>query len=87
MSEDLLKKLPYSDNTFDIIICVDVLEHVANLQQLFQIYRVLKPHGLFFFDTINRNFKSKLVMIWLLENLLRDSCVFMIGKNSSSQKK
>ncbi len=71
--QGVAEKLPYSDNTFDIVICVDVLEHVANLQTaISEIYRVLKPHGLFFFDTINRNLKSKLVMIWLLENLLRE---------------
>jgi 2-polyprenyl-6-hydroxyphenyl methylase/3-demethylubiquinone-9 3-methyltransferase len=67
------ESLPYGDNTFDVVICVDVLEHVADLSQtLSEIYRVLKPNGLFFFDTINRNLKSRLVMIWLLENLLRE---------------
>jgi 2-polyprenyl-6-hydroxyphenyl methylase/3-demethylubiquinone-9 3-methyltransferase len=67
------EKLPYNDNTFDIVICVDVLEHVENLQiAISEIYRVLKPHGLFFFDTINRSLKSKLVMIWLLENVLKE---------------
>jgi len=67
------ENLPYSDNTFDIVICVDVLEHVADRHlAISEIYRVLKPSGLFFFDTINRNFKSKLVMIWLLENILQE---------------
>jgi 2-polyprenyl-6-hydroxyphenyl methylase / 3-demethylubiquinone-9 3-methyltransferase len=32
--------------------------------------RVLNKNGLFFFDTININFKSKLIMIWLLEDIL-----------------
>lgn len=67
------ENLPYSDSTFDVVICVDVLEHVADLQKaISEIYRVLKPQGLLFFDTINRNLKSKLVMIWLLENVLRE---------------
>ena len=67
------ESLPYGDNTFDVVICVDVLEHVADLSQtVSEIYRVLKPNGLFFFDTINRNLKSRLVMIWLLENILRE---------------
>jgi 2-polyprenyl-6-hydroxyphenyl methylase/3-demethylubiquinone-9 3-methyltransferase len=66
------EKLPYWDNTFDIVVCVDVLEHVADFQKtISEIYRVLKPKGLFLFDTINRTFYSKLVMIWLLERLLR----------------
>ena len=64
------EKIPYSDRTFDVVVCVDVLEHVENVKQVIsEVYRVLKPNGLFFFDTINRNFKSKLVMIWLLENI------------------
>lgn len=67
------ENMPYMNNTFDIVICVDVLEHVADLKKtISEIYRILKPQGLFFFDTINRNLKSKLVMIWLLENVLRE---------------
>ena len=65
--------LPDLDNTYDAVICVDVLEHVADWQKtISEIYRVLKPGGFFGFDTINRTFKSKLIMIWLLENLLRE---------------
>ena len=67
------ENIPYYDNTFDVVICVDVLEHVADLHKtILEIYRVLKPQGFFFFDTINRNFRSRLVMIWLLEYLLRE---------------
>ena len=67
------ENLPYCDNTFEVVICVDVLEHVADLNKtISEIYRVLKPNGLFFFDTINRNFKSKIIMIWLLENLVKE---------------
>ena len=65
--------LPYGDHTFDVVVCVDVLEHVANLNQtIAEIYRVLKPGGTFCFDTINRTLKSKLIMIWMLENILRE---------------
>ncbi len=67
------ENIPSYDNTFDVVICVDVLEHVADLHKtILEIYRVLKPQGFFFFDTINRNFRSRLVMIWLLEYLLRE---------------
>lgn len=67
------ESLPYRDATFDSVICVDVLEHVNDLQQtLLEIQRVLKPGGIFFFDTINRTLKSKLIMIWLLENVLSE---------------
>jgi 2-polyprenyl-6-hydroxyphenyl methylase/3-demethylubiquinone-9 3-methyltransferase len=36
-----------------------------------EIGRVLKPGGYFCFDTINRTMRSRLIMIWLLETLLR----------------
>lgn len=66
------ESLPYADHTFDVVTCVDVLEHVKDLQQtLSEIYRVLKPGGVFCFDTINRTLKARLIMIELLENGLR----------------
>jgi 2-polyprenyl-6-hydroxyphenyl methylase/3-demethylubiquinone-9 3-methyltransferase len=65
------EEMPFGDRTFDVVVCVDVLEHVADLEQVIgEISRVLKPGGWFFFDTINRNLKSRMVMIWLMENLL-----------------
>ncbi|MBH8556129.1 3-demethylubiquinone-9 3-O-methyltransferase [Nostocaceae cyanobacterium CENA357] len=67
------ENLPFDSNSFDIITCVDVLEHVADLRQVIsEIHRVLKPNGLFLFDTINRNFKSKAIMIWLLEYITKE---------------
>lgn len=67
------ESLPYLDKTFDVVLCVDVLEHVADLKQtIAEIHRVLKPGGIFFFDTINRTFKSQLIMIWLLEDILQE---------------
>ena len=67
------ESLPYANDTFDVVVCVDVLEHINNLNKtISEIYRVLKPHGIFFFDTINRNLKSRLIMIWLLEDILKE---------------
>jgi len=67
------ERLPFGDRTFDLVLCVDVLEHVDSPSQtLVEISRVLKPGGLFCFDTINRTWQSRLVMIWLLEDLLRE---------------
>ena len=65
--------LPFEDKTFDAVICVDVLEHVHNLQAaIAEIYRVSKPGALFLFDTINRTIKSKMIMIWMLENIAKE---------------
>ena len=56
--------LPYRDNSFDIVFCCDVLEHVRNLPKVIsEISRVLKPGGVFCYDTLNRTFMSKLVAI------------------------
>lgn len=56
--------LPYADNAFDAVFCCDVLEHVRDLPKVIsEISRVLKPGGIFVFDTLNRTFLSKLVAI------------------------
>ncbi|MGK7654688.1 bifunctional 2-polyprenyl-6-hydroxyphenol methylase/3-demethylubiquinol 3-O-methyltransferase UbiG [Roseovarius sp. B08] len=63
--------LPYGEARFDAVVCVDVLEHVSDLQQvLHEVARVLKPGGLFLYDTINRNFVSRLATITLAEDIL-----------------
>ncbi|MFQ6551549.1 bifunctional 2-polyprenyl-6-hydroxyphenol methylase/3-demethylubiquinol 3-O-methyltransferase UbiG [Aestuariibius insulae] len=64
--------LPYDDAIFDAVACVDVLEHVSDLHQvLAEVHRVLKPGGLFFYDTINRNPLSRLAVITVAEDILR----------------
>ena len=64
--------LPYDDNVFDVIVCVDVLEHVQDLTKVIhEIERVLKAGGSFFFDTINRNPLASFVTITVAEDLLK----------------
>lgn len=42
---DILK-LPFGDNTFDVIICNHVLEHIADDRKaMSELYRVMKPKG------------------------------------------
>lgn len=63
--------LPYDDAAFDAVVCVDVLEHVSDLEQVLQeVARVLKPGGPFLFDTINRNLISRLATITVAEDIL-----------------
>ena len=65
------EQLPFATASFDVVVCVDVLEHVQSVPQtLSEIRRVLKPGGTFLFDTINRNWASKLIMVGLLEHAL-----------------
>lgn len=64
--------LPHPDATFDIVVCVDVLEHVSDLEQvLTETRRVLKPGGLFFYDTINRTAVARFATITVAEDILR----------------
>jgi 2-polyprenyl-6-hydroxyphenyl methylase/3-demethylubiquinone-9 3-methyltransferase len=64
--------LPYDDSSFDAVVCVDVLEHVADLNMvLSEVARTLRPGGLFLFDTINRNPLAQLATITIAEDILR----------------
>ncbi len=63
--------LPYGDGVFDIVVCVDVLEHVADLALvLSETARVLRPGGMFLFDTINRNPLAAFATITMAEDVL-----------------
>ena len=53
-------KFPFLDNTFDVVMSLAVIEHIANLDNyLFETYRVLKPGGIFYLSTPNFNFSYK----------------------------
>jgi 2-polyprenyl-6-hydroxyphenyl methylase / 3-demethylubiquinone-9 3-methyltransferase len=61
--------LPAADASADVVYCVDVLEHVTDLDAVIsETARVLKPGGLYLFDTINRTRLSKLAVIKLSQD-------------------
>jgi 2-polyprenyl-6-hydroxyphenyl methylase/3-demethylubiquinone-9 3-methyltransferase len=61
-------RLQYDENSFDVVSCCDVLEHIVQWKQvLSEVRRILKKGGLFFFDTINRTYKSKATFIFGLQ--------------------
>lgn len=60
--------IPLAGGAFDLVTCCDVLEHVVDANRVIaEIARVLRPGGVFFFDTINRTWLSRLVVIGALQ--------------------
>jgi 2-polyprenyl-6-hydroxyphenyl methylase/3-demethylubiquinone-9 3-methyltransferase len=66
------EELPVEDASFDIVYCCDVLEHVTSVPTVVaEIARVLRPGGVFFYDTVNRTFASKLAIIKIPQDWLK----------------
>jgi len=64
--------LALADGSIDAVVCVDVLEHVPSVARvLAECARVLKPGGWLLFDTINRTWLARVVVVWLLERVVR----------------
>jgi 2-polyprenyl-6-hydroxyphenyl methylase / 3-demethylubiquinone-9 3-methyltransferase len=60
------ERLPAGDACADVVYCLDVLEHVTDPGEVIrETARVLRPGGLFLFDTINRTWLSRMAVIWL----------------------
>jgi 2-polyprenyl-6-hydroxyphenyl methylase/3-demethylubiquinone-9 3-methyltransferase len=53
------ESIPFNADSFDVVVCCDVLEHVDDLEKTIrEVARVLKPGGMFCYDTINRTKES-----------------------------
>ena len=63
---------PFPEAQFDVVAAADSLEHVDDLARtLDECVRVLRPGGLFVFNTINRTWMARAIMIWGAQMLLR----------------
>src|SRR4051794_4000765 len=63
------ESLPFADASFSVVYCCDVLEHVDDVDRtIAEIARVLEPGGIFMYDTINRTFRSWLLVIKLMQD-------------------
>ena len=61
-------KLPYHDESQDVVCAMDFLEHVERPADVVkECSRVLKKGGIFFYHTFNRNFLSWLIVIKFME--------------------
>jgi 2-polyprenyl-6-hydroxyphenyl methylase / 3-demethylubiquinone-9 3-methyltransferase len=57
-------KLPFENESFEVVYCCDVLEHIQNWDAVIgEVARVLKRSGVYLYDTINLTTVSKLTMI------------------------
>ncbi len=73
--------LPFPEESFDVVIAMDLLEHVENPQHVVEeASRVLKKGGLFFFHTFNRNFLSYALIIkgvdWFVPNAPKNMHIY-----------
>lgn len=60
--------LPFGDGSFAFVCCCDVLEHVDDPERVVgEVSRVLAPGGVFFYDTINRTFASRIASIKVMQ--------------------
>lgn len=61
-------QIPFPGNTFDVVCAMDVLEHLERPEEVIaECSRVLRPKGLFFFHTFNRNLLSWFLVIKCVE--------------------
>lgn len=60
------------ENKFDIITCMEMLEHVPEPSSVIQACRaLLKPNGILFLSTINRTFKAWALVVLGAEYVLK----------------
>ncbi len=62
----------YPKNLYDIVLCLEVVEHVANQQEFIQnLLKLIKPNGILILSTINRTIKSYAQAIITAEYILK----------------
>ncbi len=67
-------RLPFANGVFDVVCSMDFLEHVEDpAAAIREVGRVLRPGGLFFFHTFNRNPLAWLIIIKGLEWFVRNT--------------
>ena len=60
------------ENSFDVIVCMEMLEHVPDPQSIVDACaKILKPGGWLFLSTINRSSKAMMLGIFVAEHVMR----------------
>jgi ubiquinone/menaquinone biosynthesis C-methylase UbiE len=76
--------LPFVDGSFDVVTANMVLEHTDNPTALLsEVWRILRPKGVFVFHTPNRNYPQSVLARWLPERI-KAGLVALVTKRSES---
>ena len=80
---DIETKTLQQPNHYDVLTCMEMLEHVPNPELIIaNCAKLLKPGGVAFFSTLNRNLKSYLLGVIAAEYVLK-----LIPKGTHEYKK
>ncbi|MBN6710018.1 bifunctional 2-polyprenyl-6-hydroxyphenol methylase/3-demethylubiquinol 3-O-methyltransferase UbiG [Haemophilus haemoglobinophilus] len=72
VEEFLQKQTALNAEKFDVITCMEMLEHVPDPLSIIQSCRaLLKPNGVLFLSTINRTFKAWTLVVFGAEYILK----------------
>ena len=78
-----IEELPFSDSSFSLVTANMVVEHVENPERLLQeVYRVLKPGGVFLFHTPNAQYFEVVVAHLLPSRLVKRIAGLLDGRHS-----
>ncbi|MDO8503215.1 MAG: class I SAM-dependent methyltransferase [bacterium] len=85
------RRLPFSDNSFDIVTSIEVIEHVEDPDRMLrEIWRVLKPDGILHITTANKWWPYephfKLLFLSYLPARLADLYVKLSGRGDHYEK-
>lgn len=82
---DLNSLSQFSDNTFDVIICHNVLEYIEDKKSvLVELYRVLKPNGIL--SIVKHNRAGRVMQMAVLLDDLEKAHDLLDGNNSNAAK-
>lgn len=79
-------KVPFPNESFDVVTVMDLLEHVSDPRRVIaEATRVLRPGGLFFFNTFSKSPLAWLIVIkgmeWFVRNTPADYHVYSLFIN------
>lgn len=82
---DVTNLSDFEDNTFDMIICHNVLEYIEDKKAILaELYRVLKPHGVL--SIVKHNRAGRVMQMAVLLDELEKANELLDGKNSTASK-